>query len=102
MMARVDGFEWDDAKARANARKHGIPFELAILLFDSPDIFEDISEIDESGEERWIAIGRIGQRVLQCVYVWRGERRRIISLRRATRSEIKGFERRVAEARGGF
>jgi uncharacterized DUF497 family protein len=101
-MVKIEGFEWDDAKARSNLRKHKVAFELAILLFESPDLFEDIDETDEMGEDRWVAFGRIGQRVLQCAYVWRGPRRRIISLRRADRSEIEEFERRVAQARGGL
>jgi uncharacterized DUF497 family protein len=30
---RVAEFDWDDAKARANARKHGVTFEEAITVF---------------------------------------------------------------------
>ena len=31
-------FEWNDAKARANLRKHGISFETATLAFDDPNL----------------------------------------------------------------
>jgi hypothetical protein len=30
---RVGEFEWDDAKARANGRKHGVTFEEAMTVF---------------------------------------------------------------------
>jgi uncharacterized protein len=29
-------FEWDEAKADANARKHGVTFELASTVFHDP------------------------------------------------------------------
>lgn len=101
-MAIFEDFEWDDGKARANLRKHKVNFEQAVLLFESRDLFEDIQESGEYGEERWVAVGRVGQRVLYCVYVWRGPRRRIISLRRADATEIEEFERWIAEDRRGF
>jgi len=30
-------FEWDEAKNRANRRKHGVSFELAQRVFDDPN-----------------------------------------------------------------
>ncbi len=30
---RVGEFEWDDGKARANVRKHGVTFEEAMTVF---------------------------------------------------------------------
>ena len=30
-------FEWDDAKAASNARKHGVTFDTARDAFDDPD-----------------------------------------------------------------
>jgi len=29
-------FEWDETKARANLRKHGISFEIAVRVFADP------------------------------------------------------------------
>jgi uncharacterized DUF497 family protein len=29
-------FEWDEAKAKSNARKHGVRFEDAMLVFSDP------------------------------------------------------------------
>ncbi|MEK7357902.1 MAG: BrnT family toxin, partial [Bdellovibrionota bacterium] len=30
-------FEWDDRKAEANQKKHGVSFELAVTVFDDPN-----------------------------------------------------------------
>ncbi len=82
-------WEWDEAKSEVNLERHGVPLSLAPLLFDGPVVEWE----DERGyeEERWIAVGEVGGRVLACVYTWRGERRRAISLRRATRSEAHEY-----------
>lgn len=51
-------FDWDVAKADANARKHGVTFEQAMTVFLDPlarTIYDD--EHSES-EERWVTIGR--------------------------------------------
>ena len=48
-------FEWDDDKAEANYAKHGIPFELAVRVFDDPFRFD-------YGEERIITLGLIDSR----------------------------------------
>jgi hypothetical protein len=33
-------FEWDDAKARANLAKHGVPFDYAARAFLDPGMIE--------------------------------------------------------------
>jgi uncharacterized protein (DUF4415 family) len=55
-------FEWDEAKNRANIRKHGLHFSEIDEMFRGsllarPDLREDY------GEERWIAIGMTRGRV---------------------------------------
>ena len=51
-------FEWDEAKNRANIRKHGFDFAEAEEMFRGvllvrPDTREDY------GEERWLGIGML-------------------------------------------
>lgn len=82
-------YEWDDAKNRSNQHKHGLPFELTVVLFDGPTLEWEDSRIYD--EERWIAVGEVNGRVVVCVYTWREDRRRIISLRRATKSETRDY-----------
>ena len=83
-------FEWDDDKAAANLRDHGISFEVARNAFD--DIFgvefEDCRE--RYGEERHVVLGMVQQRLLAVTYTLRGDRVRIISARHA-----EPFERRL-------
>jgi hypothetical protein len=95
-MVRTAGFEWDDAKERANQRKHGFAFAEARPLFQSSQLIEDIDDRFDYGEERVIAFGPLRGIVLCCVYTWRGARRRIISLRKAHAEEIKRYQEAIA------
>ena len=74
-------FDWSDAKARGNLKKHGVTFEAARLVFDDP------ASVDEIEEDRFIIIGRANGRTLTVTYTERDERIRIISARKATRRE---------------
>ena len=94
-------FEWDEAKSRRNARQRRLPFELAEARFASPTVeWEDARR--DYGERRFIAVGRIGNRFLLCVYTWRHSRgepiRRVISLRPAKRREIDVYRQAYPEA----
>ncbi|WP_258123769.1 BrnT family toxin [Mesorhizobium onobrychidis] len=83
-------FEWDDEKARKNKAKHGVSFEFAeIFDFDSAMIFEDATE--DYGEERFVGIGFIGNKIHQIAYTPRNGNIRVISLRRATKEEIRSY-----------
>jgi uncharacterized protein len=85
-------FEWDEDKARSNIATHGVSFEEAASVFLDPDY---LVTDDPSGPDRYIALGfsRLA-RLLFVVHVERGSRVRIISARRATRSERQTYERR--------
>jgi hypothetical protein len=84
--------EWDAAKARLNARKHGVLFADAVAALEDArartmrDPFSD-------EEERWVTLGldAFGQ-VLVVVYTWRGERVRLISARKETTRERRLYE----------
>lgn len=53
----VQGFEWDDAKAIENSRKHHVSFDEAASVFDDP-LLITIEDSDHSGEElRFLTIG---------------------------------------------
>lgn len=84
-------FEWDKIKAQQNRAKHGVSFA------DTFAVFEDASALtlDQmvSGEERHMTIGMDAfGRVLVVVYTWRGDNIRVISARKATRSEVRQYE----------
>jgi uncharacterized DUF497 family protein len=85
--------EWDPEKAAANLRKHGVDFaDAATVLSDEMAL----TRSDETpGEERWVTLGMdaLG-RLLVLVYTWREDEIRVISARRATRSERRAYEAR--------
>ena len=81
-------FEWDDAKAAANLRAHGLSFDLAKAVFNDPFATERLDDREDYGEERFVIVGRIEGNVLLFVaYTEREEQIRIISARRATQYE---------------
>ena len=51
----------------------------------------DVFPSPRYGESRWSAIGYIGDRLHHVVYSHRGDRRRIISLRKASRKEMRTY-----------
>jgi uncharacterized DUF497 family protein len=86
-------FEWDDNKAAANERKHGVTFVEAATVFEDVDLLVNVDPVDRS---RFVAVGfSNAARVLVVVNVARAERTRLISARRATiREEYAYAERR--------
>lgn len=85
-------FEWDDAKAAANLSKHEVSFEEAATVFADPSY---ILLAQEGSPDGFLAIGLSGPaRLLTVVHVERGPKVRIVSARRASKSEAKVYERR--------
>jgi uncharacterized DUF497 family protein len=85
-------YEWDDVKARSNYRKHGVHFADAVSVFDD-DAAITIPDDDSDDEERFVTVGRDAfARLLVVIYTWRGVNIRLISARKATRRETKGYE----------
>jgi uncharacterized protein len=91
MMA--DDFEWDQAKAAANYKKHGVRFEHAVGAFEDPFALIELDESEEYGEDRFLLTGRAAGGILVVVYTERGERVRIISAREATEYERRNYYR---------
>ena len=87
-------FEWDKAKARQNEIKHRVSFADTFGVFEDPNALT----LDEQyrREERRVTIGMDSfGRVLVVVYTWRGDSIRIISARKAVRSEVKLYENEI-------
>ena len=83
-------FEWDPRKALENFRKHGVSFEEAVSAFSDDEalLLDDPDHSTE--EERFVLLGLSGTlRLLTVVHCNRvdDEVVRVISARRATRSE---------------
>jgi uncharacterized DUF497 family protein len=70
---------------------HGIDFTAAYRFeWDTARIDPDTRR--DYGEQRFVALGRIGLRVHVLVFTPRGEVVRVISLRKANRREIRHYE----------
>lgn len=84
-------YQWDVNKANTNFYKHGIDFADAISVF-ADDLAITIED-ERFDEERFITIGldAFGQ-VLVVVYTWRGDEIRLISARKATRTEYQHYQ----------
>lgn len=84
-------FEWDKTKAIQNETKHGIRFSDTFAVFEDPNALTVDQVI--RGEERFATVGMDAfGRILVVVYTWRGDHIRIISARKATRSEVRQYE----------
>ena len=89
-------FEWDDAKAKANLKKHGVAFDEGLSVFADPlaRIFDDPDHSE--GEPREIIIGfSTKPRLLVVGFTERSGRVRLIHARRATKAERKRHEENV-------
>jgi len=101
-------YEWDEVKNSLNQRKHaGISFEMATLAFEDAHCLVGLDHVDESGEQRWHAIGaaRIEPEdavVLLVVHAYRENRYgeeiiRIISARRAEKYELRRYQKQAMD-----
>ena len=93
-------FEWDEAKAAANLRKHRVDFLQAAQVFLDP-LHVSRQDRIEGGEERWQTIGLAGGfLILVVAHTLRDDDAdgitveiiRIISARRADRTERRRYE----------
>jgi uncharacterized DUF497 family protein len=83
-------FEFDPAKDAGNWAKHGVSLAMAVELdWDAALVWVDSRFV--YGETRMIALAPKTQILYYVAFVDRGEVRRIISLRRANRREVKRY-----------
>lgn len=78
--------EFDPDKETLNRARHKIGFDGAKSIFDGFRI-DDGDDRDDHGETRFVTLGRIGKRIVVCVWTPRGDKARIISLRKAEKDE---------------
>jgi uncharacterized protein len=92
-------YEWDEAKRRANLRKHGVDFS-AVERFhwDDAVVFEDLREFYP--ERRWVAFGPLEGKIHALVFVEPEDGpTRVISLREATKRERKLYVEEISSSR---
>ena len=87
-------FEWDNQKAAANLKKHGVSFEEASTIFRDLLAATGADPDHSLGEQRWITFGISDHgRLLVVAHADQNDRIRIISARPATKIEQKIYER---------
>lgn len=90
-------FEFDVAKSEINKAKHGIDFVEAQALWRDTNSLVVPARLGD--EPRWLLVGLIDGRHWCAVITFREETIRIISVRRARKGEIEGYERYKNEIR---
>lgn len=96
MLKPPPGFEWDEAKAASNWRKHGVSFADAEWFELATSIELEDANLDQT-EPRATTLGKIGRNLHVFVYTQRRDKIRVISLRKATAPErrfyieVKGY-----------
>jgi uncharacterized DUF497 family protein len=84
-------FEWDEAKAESNWRKHGISFAMARDAFRDCFAVEWADDASGAFEERLVLLGMVELNLLLVVYTPREERIRILSARLAEPYERRRY-----------
>jgi len=83
-------FEFDEAKSRANAVKHGLDFLAAQALWLDELRIEVPARTED--ESRFLVIGQIAGKYYSAVITYREQRVRIISVRRSRQEEVALYE----------
>lgn len=89
-------FEWDKGKRVENLRKHGIDFVGVEAVFDGLTVTIEDDRWDY-GEQRLVTFGVLESRVVAVVHTESADVIRIISMRKATRGEEKGYFSTLAD-----
>lgn len=84
-------YEWDETKRATNLAKHGLDFTLA-EEFSWPSALVIPDARQDYGEARYFAIGELAGRLHVLIFTPRGDRVRIIGLRKANAREVKLYE----------
>ena len=86
----MQNFEFDEAKSQANFLKHGINFVEAQALWQDSRLLEIPAKTDD--EPRFLLVGMTGAKHWSAVVTYRGDRIRLISVRRSRREEVMLYE----------
>ena len=82
--------DFDPLKSAANLAKHGVPLAFAVEL-EWEEALVWVDDRNDYGETRMIALAPRAETLYCVAFVDRGPARRIISLRRANRREVKSY-----------
>ena len=86
-------WDWDESKRQATLLLRGLDFAM-VNQFDLDTAVIDPDDRRDYGEPRFKATGMIGGRLFIVIFTPRGERFRLISLRKANTREKREWENR--------
>jgi uncharacterized DUF497 family protein len=87
-------YTWHEAKRRKNLNKRGLDFADAGKVFSGPTFtFEDNRM--NYGEQRWVTLGLLGEKVVVIVHTEADEEIRGVSMRKANKNEQPLFFRNL-------
>lgn len=83
-------FEYDEAKSKANEIKHGVDFVEAQALWLDGNLL--VAPARSGSERRFLFVGVIGEKHWSAIATYRGEKIRLISVRRSRDREVQAYE----------
>jgi uncharacterized DUF497 family protein len=83
-------YEWSETKRKSNLSKHGVDFAtIEYFVWEEAVVIPDNRK--NYGESRFLAFGRIGDRLHCLTFSVRSENIRIISFRKANSREVERY-----------
>ena len=82
----------DEAKRKANLKKHGLDFRDAYVVYENPDKCTYDASRDDEYRLMDVALAVVKGRLLTLVYTEQEDTVRVISFRSASRTERKQYE----------
>ena len=83
-------YEWDERKWAANLKDHRVDFAAA-WDFDWETALVVVDDREDYGELREVALGFVGARLHVMIFTRRADNIRIVSLRKAHRTEARRY-----------
>ena len=84
--------EFDTEKDTANIARHGVALAVGAKIFDDQDALIVPTIREEDREERYKAIGLIGDKLWTAIHVYRGDVVRFLSVRRSNTGEQRSYD----------
>lgn len=86
---------WNPLKAKQNHKKHGVCFPDVEEVFFDPNAIQ-YEDLASAGEQRFVVLGKGSTgRHYVVIYCYRDRAVRIISARKASKAEIRIYEKRI-------
>ncbi|MCF1505764.1 BrnT family toxin [Afifella sp. H1R] len=82
---------FDPAKDVCNRERHGLPLIFGDTIMEDEDLLILPSIRPKDGEERFKAIGCVGEKIHTAIFVWRDGQPRFISVRRSNKGEERSY-----------